>query len=105
METIKEEILRLEPKIDLLHDLLGFGRFAEVTVTLDGFFLGRKHGDIGFNDFLGHPGEAAVKRTRRLFENLSSESREKIMLIFISKGFPTEFLQEHTYAAVNRKNG
>src|SRR2546425_5360144 len=31
METLKEAILRLEPKIDLLHDCLGFGRFAETT--------------------------------------------------------------------------
>ena len=38
METLDKAILRLEPTIDLLHDCLGFGRFAEVTLTSDGFF-------------------------------------------------------------------
>jgi len=105
MDKVKQEILRLEPRIDLLHDLLGFGRYADVTVTSDGFFLGRRHGHMGFNDFLGHPSEAAVTRTRRLFENLSSESREKVALIFLSKGFPLEFLKpENLNIAVNRKN-
>ncbi len=36
MPTLKEAIIRLEPKIDLLHDLLGFGRFAEVTLDKQG---------------------------------------------------------------------
>ncbi len=37
--TLKEAILRLEPKIDILHDCLGFGRYAEITITSDGHFL------------------------------------------------------------------
>ncbi len=36
MPTLKEAIIRLEPKIDPLHDLLGFGRFAEVTLDKQG---------------------------------------------------------------------
>lgn len=39
MQSLKDAILRLEPKIDLLHDLLGFGRYAEITVTSDDYFL------------------------------------------------------------------
>ena len=104
MDNLKQELFQLEPKIDLLHDLLGFGRFAEVTITTDGFFLGRRHGDIGFNDFLGRPSQAAVNRTRILYQKLSSESQKKIMRIFIRKGFPLEYLnQEITSIAVNRK--
>ena len=32
METLQEALLRLEPRIDLLHDCLGFGRFAEAGI-------------------------------------------------------------------------
>lgn len=75
----KSEILALEPRIDLLHDVLGFGRFAEVTETSDRFFLGRRPGDIGFNEFLGKPSEAAKQRTTELFNKLSKCSQEQIM--------------------------
>ena len=30
VESLHDELFRLEPKIDLLHDLLGFGRYAEI---------------------------------------------------------------------------
>ena len=71
----KEEIMKLEPKIDLLHDLLGFGRFAGVTQTSDGFFLAREHGDIGFNQFLGKPSDNARGRSKELFNKLSKCSQ------------------------------
>ena len=71
----KEEIMKLEPKIDLLHDVLGFGRFAEVTETSDGLFLAREHGDIGFNQFLGKPSDNAKGRTKELFSKLSKCSQ------------------------------
>ena len=73
MRTLKDAILRLEPKIDLLHDLLGFGRFAEITITSDGFFLGRAWGDIGFNHFLGAPSAAAIARPQALFRKLAPD--------------------------------
>jgi len=77
----KSEILKLEPRIDLLHDILGFGRFAEVTETSDRFFLGRRPGDIGFNAFLGKPSEAAKQRTTELFNKLSTCSQEQVMMM------------------------
>ena len=104
MDNLKQEILQIEPKIDLLHDLLGFGRFAEITITADGFFLGRRHGDIGFNDFLGRPSQAAVNRTRLLFQKLSPEAKTDVMRLFIRKGLPLAYLNpEIASIAVNRK--
>jgi hypothetical protein len=79
METLQEAIMRLEPRIDLLHDCLGFGRLAEVTETSDGFFLGRARGDIGFNHFLGRPSQAALGRTRRLFAQLNERQKEAVI--------------------------
>jgi len=81
----KEEIMKLEPKIDLLHDVLGFGRFAEVTETSDGFFLGRAHGDIGFNQFLGQPSDAAKGRTKELFNKLSKCSQGFVIALLKAK--------------------
>ena len=75
----KSEILALEPRIDLLHDVLGFGRFAEIYEDTAGIFLGRRPGDIGFNEFLGKPSEAAKQRTTELFNKLSKCSQEQIM--------------------------
>jgi hypothetical protein len=45
METLEEAILRLEPRIDLLHHCLGFGRFAKVILTSDGHFFGQAWGE------------------------------------------------------------
>ena len=93
-ETLKKEIFEKEPIIDLLHDLLGFGRFAEVIITSDNFFLGRKHCDVGFNEFLGLPSENAVHRTRELFQKLSHPAKVEVFRIFLSRGFPLNYLME-----------
>ena len=92
MEPLNEAILRLEPTIDLLHDCLGFGRFAEVTRTSDGFFLGRAKGDIGFNHFLGRPSGAALTRTRRLFQKLPSNHQATLLRALSARGIPPEAL-------------
>lgn len=81
----KGEILEIEPRIDLLHDVLGFGRFAEITETSDRFFLGRKPGDIGFNEFLGRPSDAAKRRTRELFQKLSECSQQQVLSVLRGK--------------------
>ena len=86
---VKSEVLVHEPKIDLLHDLLGFGRFAEVTQTSDGFFLGRRAGDIGFDVFLGKPSEAAKERTGELFKKLSECSQEQVKALLRAKNIST----------------
>ena len=92
MQTLKEAILRLEPKIDLLHDLLGFGRFAQVILTSDGLFLGRAWGDIGFNEFLGNPSQAAITRTQRLFGKLSHDHQQELIRKLSASGIPPQFL-------------
>ena len=92
MQTLKEAILRLEPKIDLLHDCLGFGRFAEVTRTADGFFLGRAWDDVGFNHFLGNPSQAAISRTKHLFGKLSHDHQQELIRILAARGIPPESL-------------
>ncbi|OVE80124.1 hypothetical protein BVY01_00795 [bacterium I07] len=104
MHKLRDELFRLEPKIDLLHDLLGLGRFAEITITSDGYFLGRRPGDVGLNDFLGWPSDAAIERTRILFRKLSPDSQDKVVLIFFRKRFPLTLLKDGKPAfAVNRK--
>jgi hypothetical protein len=85
-EPLKESIMKVEPKIDLLHDVLGFGRFADVTVTSDGFFMGRKHGDIGYNEFLGKPSDVAQQRARKTYEQLDPVTRSKVDASLKSKG-------------------
>ena len=92
MQPLKEAILRLGPKIDLLHDLLGFGRFAEITLTSDGYFLGRAWGDIGFNHFLGQPSAAAIGRTQALFKKLSKDHQAELLRTLHARSIPPESL-------------
>ena len=92
MQSLKKAILRLEPKIDLLHDCLGFGRFAEITITADGFFLGRTRDDIGFNHFLGNPSQAAIDRTQNLFDKLSHDHQQELIQKLAARGIPPESL-------------
>ena len=90
MESLREELFRLEPKIDLLHDLLGYGRYAQVYY--DGqFFFGRRHGDIGFNDFLGQPSGAALQRTKAVLLKMSPENRTKVLRILKRFGISLEY--------------
>ncbi|MDT8067961.1 MAG: hypothetical protein ROO76_07305 [Terriglobia bacterium] len=88
MDTLEEEILHLEPGRDLLHDCLGIGPFAEITITSDGFFLGRLRGDCGHNCFLGIPAEEAKARTRELFERLSPEYQAELIGKLRIRGIP-----------------
>lgn len=79
METLENAILRLEPRIDLIHECLGMGTFAEVTCTSDGFFLGRARGDCGFNSFLGFPSPTALRRTKVLFARLPRHQQSELI--------------------------
>lgn len=92
MASLKDAILRLEPRIDLLHDCLGFGRFAEVTVTWEGYFLGRAWNEIGFNHFLGDPSNAAIARTQGLFKSLSNEHQQELIRTLHARRIPPESL-------------
>lgn len=76
--TLREKIFKIEPKVDLLHEIMGFGQFTEVTETSDGFFLGRAKGDIGFNAFLGKPSEIAKERTRKVYSKLSPAEKTQV---------------------------
>jgi len=69
-KTAVEVLCEIEPKKDLLHELMGCGLYAEITRTSDGFFLGRVEGDIGFNDFLGEPSKEALARTKTYLKKL-----------------------------------
>jgi hypothetical protein len=70
-----KKLFKIEPIVDLAHDVTGCGRFAEVTETSDGFFLGRARGDIGFNEFLAQPSPRALENTKRIFDQLDSEGK------------------------------
>ena len=88
MENLREAVLRLEPRIDLLHDCLGFGRFAEVTVTSDGFFLARDRNDISFNHFLGQPSPAALERAWQLFMRLGIRHQTEVVRALLASRIP-----------------
>jgi hypothetical protein len=90
MESLEDAILWLEPKIDLLHECLGLGRFAEVVITSDGYFLGRARGDCGCNHFLGFPSEVALRRSKTLFEKLSAEHQRELIQKLRLRGIPPE---------------
>ena len=92
MESHTEAILRLAPRIDLLHDVLGIGRFAEVTITADGWFVGRARGDIGFNDVLGLPSPPALARARTLFLQLSPDHQAAVIADLHARGIPPQAL-------------
>src|SRR2546427_13092284 len=74
-----KELFEIEPRRELLHDMCGFGPFAEVTQTGDGFFMGREKGDIGFNAFLGKPSEISIRRLNDEYERLSQASQIEAM--------------------------
>jgi hypothetical protein len=76
--SLKEKMFKIEPKIDLLHEIMGYGNLEEVTETSDGFFLGRAKGDIGFNAFLGKPSDIAKARTRALYGKLSPAEKSQV---------------------------
>lgn len=90
IETLEEVILRLAPRLDLLHDCLGIGEFAEVAMTSDGYFLGRAWGDCGFNYFLGRPSMLARARSKLLFAQLSPEHQEEFIRKLRIRSIPPE---------------
>ena len=84
IKPLREKLFELEPKMDLLHEILGFGRFSQVTETSDGFFLGRPYGAIGFDIFLGKPSDVAKERTRKLYNKLSMIDKAKVDIILFN---------------------
>lgn len=76
LAELQAELRIVESKIDLLHEVCGCGLYAEITQTVDGFFLGRREGEIGFNNLLGKPSSNAIKRTRGYLRRLSEDGRE-----------------------------
>lgn len=70
-----KKLFKIEPTVDLAHDVTGCGRFASVTETSDGFFLGRARGDIGYNEFLAHPSPRALENTKSIFNQLDNEGK------------------------------
>jgi len=75
LKQLHIELLQIEPKIDLLHDLVGCGRFECIAQTGDGYFLAGTY-NSGFNYFLGKPTKIAIERTKQLLTKLSPEARE-----------------------------
>ena len=84
-DRVCKEIMKREPKIDLLHDIVGCGRFADVTETSDRFFLGMERGDIGYNAFLGKPSEESKRRTKILFNKLPKDVKGDLIFILATK--------------------
>jgi hypothetical protein len=76
--SLRDKMFKIEPKIDLLHEVMGFGEYEEVTETSDGFFLARPKGSIGFDAFLGKPSEVAKERTRKIYSKLSPAERTQV---------------------------
>ena len=76
LQELQEELITIEPRRDFLHEILGCGMFLEVTQTSDGFWLGCKEGDCGFNTFLGKPSQNALDRTSQFLSKLSEPARK-----------------------------
>jgi len=91
LEKLQEELKTIEPTIDFLHEVCGCGQYAEITRTSDGFFLGRAHGDIGFNVFLGKPSSIALARTRQYLKKLSPDSAALANSLLVKVGFGITF--------------
>ena len=87
MKTLQEELVEVSPTRDFLHEVCGCGMYAEITKTSDGFFLGRPHGDIGFNAFLGKPSQIALARTQEFLDKLSPTNQVKAMALLESYGY------------------
>lgn len=72
LKELQEELTRIEPKIDFLHEVCGCGLYAEITQTSDGYFLGRRKGTCGFDNFLG---KTFRERTNSYTKVLKSNDR------------------------------
>ena len=64
---------------------------CEITRTPDGFFLGREHGDCGFNLFIGrpspsHPGPGR-DRSRSVFTALNFGAKRRVVALARAHGF------------------
>ena len=80
-ESTKDELFKVCPTVDFLHEICGAGHFKDVTVSSDGFFLGMEYGDIGYNIFLGKPSYNSIERTHRFLGLLSEEARIEITTV------------------------
>lgn len=64
---------------ELLYDLMGFGRFAEMAMTNDGAVIARPHGSAGFDAFIGRLSTATLERTARLWLELDGSERRLVL--------------------------
>jgi hypothetical protein len=87
-KELQQELIRAEPKGDLLHDLMGCGRYKDVVRTKDGFFLGMKRGSRGYNEFLGKPTDISKGRTKAVFEKLPNDVKATVVFNLFHKNIP-----------------
>ena len=85
LKGIQDKLIKIEPTRDFLHELLGCGVFEEVTLSSDGFFLGRPRGDPGFNVFLAKSSLKALARTKRYISLFCPEERTWIKAYLTNK--------------------
>lgn len=78
LERARAELEEIESTRDFLHELLGIGLFADITRSVDGFFLGQAPGDIGFNHFLGEPSAVALERAAQYLARMTPEVSEYV---------------------------
>lgn len=70
--TLQEELYAIEPRLDFLHVILGYGPYDRVIKDSSGVFYGMFHGEA---TFLGKPDHATLERTQTLLDALSLEKR------------------------------
>lgn len=87
MESLEEAILWHEER-SLIHDAMGLGDFAEMALTSDGAFIGRRWGEREFTCFLGLPTERAQAHSRELFHKLSLEHQSELIRRLQARGIP-----------------
>jgi len=64
---------------DLLLDLVGGGRFAEMAMTRDGILLGRPRRSTTFDAFIGEPTTEERRRVARVFAELRASDRRVVL--------------------------
>jgi hypothetical protein len=73
---------------DLLHELMGFGHFEQMTMTRDGLLIGQPRGSVGFDAFVGSPSRQMLERTAQLWSQLSSPERELVLQRLAQQDIP-----------------
>lgn len=79
LRQLRARLRSLSTGPELLYDLMGFGRFAEMAITRDGHVVARPHRSVGFDAFIDRLSSATLERTARLWVELDQDERRLVI--------------------------